>query len=69
MRYVVGIFVNRDWVFDGWSSADGNDAYNKFIEVRSENIKKNDVGLFIDTEGGYESIELYDSSEDLNQDN
>ena len=65
--YVVSVFKNRDWE-DVWNGDDEDEAYDMFTEIRSQNIKKNDVGLFSDDGEGYESIEVYDAMEDLEQD-
>jgi hypothetical protein len=65
--YVVSVFKNRDWV-DVWRGNDENEAYEKFIDIRSENIKENDVALFNDEVGGYEEIDMYDSEQDRLED-
>ena len=49
--YVVSVFKNRDWE-DVWNGDDEDEAYDMFTEIRSQNIKKNDVGLFSDDERG-----------------
>jgi hypothetical protein len=63
-NYEVLVVLSHGETIVYWKGTDENEAYDQYINARSENLKKNDVIL----SSNGDEIEYYDSLEDLEQD-